>query len=82
MNSTCNIASQINKIRPDSGFDAPFEITLDAALQILGLIKRALKMETDEGYNFDWDAAAAALTHMSNSSDNSSQRGHVWCLVR
>ncbi|MDG6999858.1 MAG: hypothetical protein JRN15_12165 [Nitrososphaerota archaeon] len=28
------------------------------------------------------DRHAAALTHMSNSSDNSSQRGHVWCLVR
>ena len=79
---TNEIDQLLDRLRPDSGFDAPFEITLDAALQILGLIKRALKMETDEGYNFDWDAAAAALTHMSNSSDNSSQRGHVWCLVR
>jgi hypothetical protein len=39
-------------------------------------------MAEEEGYKFDWDAARAALTYMSQATSNPQHRDFVWCLVR
>ena len=68
--------------RPGGDFDNPFEIPLPTALDLLNRIKPTLLMETNEGYDFDWDAARAALIYLSNASANPAHHGRVWCLVR
>jgi hypothetical protein len=72
----------LDGLKPASGFDDPFDISLTAALDILNRIEPTILMAEDEGYSFDWDAARAALSHMSNSAVNPANRGRVWCLVR
>ena len=72
----------LDDLRPPDGFDNPFEIPLTLALDILTRIQPTLLMEKDDGYDFDWDAARAALAFLSNSSTNPANRGQVWCLVR
>jgi hypothetical protein len=80
------VVDQINQIlenyRPPSGFDEPFEMPLSVSLDILLRIEPTIQMETAEGYNFDWEAARAALQFMSHSANNPANRGRVWCLVR
>lgn len=72
----------LNAQHPPQGFDEPFEIPLTLALDILTRIEPTLLMESDEGYEFDWDAAKAALTYMCQASAHVNSRGIVWCLVR
>ena len=72
----------LEDISPVNGSDAPVDIPLTLALDLLSRIEPTLIMAEDEGYAFDWDAARAALAHMSNSAANPANRGHVWCLVR
>lgn len=64
------------------GFDEPFEIPLSTATNLLSQIQPTLVMEVDEGFDFDWDAARAALAYLSNASENPTNKGHVLCLVR
>lgn len=72
----------LDDLRSATGFDEPFDIPLTLALDLLTRIEPTLLMAEDEGYLFDWDAARAALSHMSNATTNRANRGHVWCLVR
>ncbi|MGE0276019.1 MAG: Z1 domain-containing protein [Nitrospiraceae bacterium] len=60
----------------------PFEVSLAFALDLLRKVEPTLIMETELGYEFDWEAAQAALEYMSGSSTDSNNRGKVWCLVR
>jgi hypothetical protein len=72
----------LDDLQPANGSTDPFDIPLTLALDLLTQIEPTLLMAEDEGYAFDWDAARAALTHMSNSSRDPANRGHVLCLVR
>lgn len=63
-------------------FTEPFKISLSIADTILQRIEQTLIMAREEGYDFDWDAARAALRFMSDSSAEPARRGNVWCLVR
>ena len=80
------IVAEIDRIladvAPSDGFEQPFEIPLKLALDLLSRIEPTLQMERDDGYDFDWNAARAALTYMSNASARTHKRGFVWCLVR
>lgn len=72
----------LEDISPSGGSDAPVDISLTLALDLISRVEPTLLMAEEEGYFFDWDAARAALAHMSNSATNPANRGHVWCLVR
>ncbi len=72
----------LDDARPAAGFDQPFEIPLAMALDVLRRIEPTLKIEEDEGYDFDWEAARSGLQYLSNVSPDQAQRGRVWCLVR
>lgn len=72
----------LDGLKPSNGFENPFDIPLVTAIDLLNRIEPTILMAEDEGYQFDWDAARAALSHMSNSATNPTNRGHVWCLVR
>lgn len=60
----------------------PFEVTLPFALDLLQRIEPTLILENDMGYEFDWEAARAALEYMSGRARNPNNRGKVWCLFR
>jgi hypothetical protein len=68
-------------MQPD-GSSEPFEMPLGVALDILRRIEPTLLMEVDQGYDFDWESARAALAYMSSASSEPAERGRVWCLVR
>ena len=76
------IDQRLTATAPEAQFNQPFEIPLELALELLTEIEPTLMMELDEGYNFDWDAARAALSYMSDASSSEQRRGYVWCLVR
>ncbi|MBE0427287.1 MAG: hypothetical protein IBX72_11675 [Nitrospirae bacterium] len=63
-------------------FEEPFEIPFAMAADILRRIETTLIMAREEGYEFDWEAARAALRFMSESAIDPTKRGKVWCLVR
>ncbi len=73
---------RLAKLNPSESFEAPFEVTVNEAEIILEDIEPTLVMEVDEGYDFDWDAAKAAIVYMSNASRDLTKRGKVLCLVR
>jgi hypothetical protein len=84
-----NTAAAVNEIdrlldRAMSGRDErePFEISLQFALDLLRKIEPTLVMAEDLGYEFDWEAARAALEYLSLNSESATRRGSVWCLVR
>ncbi|MGE3978481.1 MAG: Z1 domain-containing protein [Nitrospira sp.] len=60
----------------------PFEVSLPFALDLLRRIEPTLILDSDEGYEFDWEAARAALEYMSGRARTSNNRGKIWCLVR
>lgn len=60
----------------------PFQISLWLALDLLKKIEPTLIMEKDLGYDFDWDAARAALEYMSGWATSERNREQVWCLIR
>jgi Z1 domain len=64
------------------GMDDPFDISLAEAIELLSLIERTLILQEDEGFTFDWAAARAALTYLSQQATDPARRGRVWCLVR
>jgi len=72
----------LDNLCPPRGFDDPFEISLTLALDLLNLIQPTLIMDTNEGYDFDWGAAQAALVYLSKAAPNPMHKDRVWCLVR
>ncbi len=60
----------------------PFQVSLWLALDLLKKIESTLLMEKDLGYDFDWEAARAALEYMSGWATTGRNRGQVWCLIR
>lgn len=66
----------------DSNFDEPFIMPFREASKILNGIRKTIIMEKDQGYDFDWKAAIAALKFMSDSATNEANRGNLWVLVR
>lgn len=77
------VISEIDKILddlcPQDGFDNPFKIPLTLGLDLMTRIEGTLRMETDEGYDFDWEAGRSALAFLSKDSTD---HGQIWCLVR
>lgn len=70
----------LGQYRPASEPPEPFLVPLEDAVKILTMIEPTLEME--DGYEFDWNATRAALEFMSHSTENLTERGHVWCLLR
>jgi hypothetical protein len=63
-----------------SGFEQPAVVPTTVAVEILRLIKPTLLME--DGYEFDWAGAQAALEYMSTAARNPDNRGKMLILVR
>lgn len=79
---TERIDKELDKLKPNADFDAPFQITLDQALGLLDQIAPTFEMLEDEGYEFDWAAARSALTYLAGLAKDPADRDKVWCLVR
>ena len=77
-----NIDRTLQSLAGARGTDDPFEISLAEALQFTSWIEPTLIMEEDEGFTFDWVAARAALTYLSQQAQDPARPGRVWCLVR
>jgi hypothetical protein len=58
--------------------DEPMLVPLKTAIHMLKQIEPTLEFEDDETPDFDWDAAEAALTHLSNQAADPDDRGKVW----
>jgi hypothetical protein len=69
--------AQVEKV---CGFNkaAPKLVPLATALDLLKAIKPTLEFPEDDAPPFDWDAAEAALTHLSHQHSQVSERGKVW----
>ena len=78
------VVSSIDKLLDDLGSTdgEPFLIDSDIAIDILRKVQKTLKCEVEEGYQFDWDAAASIVGYLSSLSRNPVEQGKVWCLVR
>lgn len=76
------IDKEIDILAPKGDISEPFKIPLSAGLKILTSIQPTLVMETDEGYDFDWKAAQAALIYLNNLSPERPDNDKIWCLVR
>lgn len=76
------IDQRLRELAPSGRIEEPFQLPLEVALDLLSAIEHTLRMEEDEGYQFDWNAARAALSYMSRVSSNPEHRNFVWCLVR
>jgi hypothetical protein len=57
--------------------DQPVPIPLSMALTLLSQIENTLYFEDDDAPDFDWDAAKAALAHLSQQSSDPARRGLV-----
>jgi hypothetical protein len=76
------IAKAIGKIdaelRSLSAFDGDVvSIPVDAAINLLRMVKPTLEFLDDDDSEFDWDAAEAALIHLSQQHAVQSERGKV-----
>jgi hypothetical protein len=69
--------AQVEKV---CGFNktAPKLVPLATALALLKTIEPTLEFPEDDAPPFDWDAAEAALTHLSHQHSHVSERGKVW----
>lgn len=67
-------------VEENCGFnsDEPVLVPLEIALQLLSRIEPTLHFPDDEAPPFDWDAARAALTHLSHQHPDPEQRGNVY----
>lgn len=74
------IDAKLKKLAGGNGFDEPFEISLADASDLIGRAERTIVMNSDEGYEFDWEAARAALGYLSQQG--AVKKNRVWCLVR
>ncbi len=61
------------------GFDAaePVLVPLSTALELLKQIEPTMHFPEDDAPPFDWDAAEAALTHLSQQHSDPAKRGQV-----
>lgn len=57
--------------------NAPTLVPLEVALQILDSIEPTLDFPEDDAPPFDWNAARAALTHLSQQHSDPAERGKV-----
>lgn len=57
---------------------APKLVPLATALALLKDIAPTLEFPEDDAPPFDWDAAEAALTHLSHQNSKPAERGKVW----
>jgi hypothetical protein len=66
-------------VKNTCGFNAdkPKLISLKDALEVLNQIEPTLQFPEDDAPPFDWDAARAALVHLSQQHPNHSERGKV-----
>jgi hypothetical protein len=67
------------KVESLCGFNAeePQLVVLEVALDLLKQIKPTMSFPEDDAPPFDWDAASAALMHLSNQHSNPKERGKV-----
>jgi hypothetical protein len=72
----------LDRLTGNRGLNDPFDVSLAEALEILRAIEPTILMEEDQGFTFDWVAARAALTYLSQQATDATRRGRVWCLVR
>ena len=63
-------------------FERPAIVPLTVTIGLLKLIKPTLLMETDQGYEFDWAGAVAALEYLSNAALQPKNSGKVLLLAR
>lgn len=68
------------KVADLCGFDVeqPVLVPLANALDLLTQIEPTLEFPEDDAPPFDWDAARAALAHLSQQHTNPAERGKVW----
>jgi hypothetical protein len=57
--------------------DQPKLVPLETALELLNAIKPTMHFPEDDAPPFDWDAAEAALTHLSQQHPGPAERGKV-----
>ena len=60
------------------GSASPKLVPVATAIELLNLIEPTLRFEDDDAPDFDWDAARAALTHLSQQHHDPAKRGLVW----
>lgn len=66
------------ELRSLSAFDGDVvSIPVDAAINLLRMVKPTLEFLDDDDSEFDWDAAEAALIHLSQQHAVQSERGKV-----
>lgn len=67
------------KIEDLCGFnsEAPKLVPLETAIELLKLIKPTLHFPDDDAPPFDWQAAVAVLSHLSQQATNKAERGQV-----
>lgn len=75
------VTEKIDKILDDVHRDGagpnPFKIKIDTAHQILHEIEKVIKMESEEGYSFDWSGMHSAIDYLAGKSPNPAE---IWCL--
>lgn len=72
----------LDEVCPKNDPESPFEIPWTLGDKLLELIQPTLEMSKEEGYDFDWQAARAALRFMADTSNDPARRGKIWCLVK
>lgn len=67
------------KVKELCGFDSevPVSVPLATAIALLRQIELTLEFPEDDAPAFDWDAACAALTHLSHQHADPAERGKV-----
>jgi hypothetical protein len=73
-----DLDAQLEPLLPFSA-DAPVEIPLSTAIQLLDAISTTLEWidEEEDAPPFDWSSAKSALTHLSSQHSDPAQRGKV-----
>jgi len=79
---TDRLDRRLQELAGEHGFQEPFVITVEVALELMNALEPTLKMEEEEGYSFDWEAARSALQYLASLPEQASEQGKVWCLVR
>ena len=79
---TDELDRKLDKLVRGRSHDEPFLIPIAVAIELLNAVEPTFKMEEEEGYCFDWEAARSALQYLASLTTKSSDQGKVWCLVR
>jgi hypothetical protein len=58
--------------------EAPQQVSLEAAISLLGEIKKTMHFPEDDAPEFDWDGAVAALAHLCHQHSIATERGKLW----